>query len=423
MIIFWTLAAAMLLLGVWFVVRPLLRPGHSFMSGRQEHNIDIARERLKALENEYAQGIIDQKMFDQAYLEIEQILANDLGLETEKAISDGGTASSTGTAVTVGLVVPLATLLMYGFLGNVESLDVNPGKEPSSVGRATNPRQLASVDDMVGRLAERLKENPGDPNGWRLLARSYLVMERYSEAIEALRRARGLVGDDPDVLVELAEAIARAQDNSFEGQPSALLAQALEKAPENPSGLWLGGRSALIEQNLPLALEYWRKLNAVLPEDAEGAESVRLAIAKVEEALGQVAVRESPVTQSEGVAAEAESSQPGITVKVGLDKALMAAVDLDDTVFIYAQALTGPPMPLAISRKKVRDLPLEVKLNNSMAMTPAMTLSNFPQVRVVARISKSGNAIPQPGDFKGQAEPVTVDKNPLVEILIAERIR
>lgn len=421
MIIFWTLAAAMLLLGVWFVVRPLLRPGHSFMSGRQEHNIDIARERLKALENEYAEGVIDQKAFDQAYLEIEQILANDLGPETEKALSRGGTASSTGTAVTVGLAIPLTTLLMYGFLGNAESLDITPGKEQSSVGQATNPRQLASVDDMVGQLAERLKENPGDPNGWRLLARSYLVMERYPEAIEALRRARGLVGDDPDVLVELAEAIARAQGNSFEGQPSALLTQALEKAPENPSVLWLAGRSALIEQNLPLALEYWRKLNAVLPEDAEGAESVRLAIAKVEEALGQAAVSESPVTQSQGVAAE--SSQSGITVKVGLDKALMAAVDLDDTVFIYAQALTGPPMPLAISRKKVRDLPLEVKLNDSMAMTPAMTLSNFPQVRVVARISKSGNAIPQTGDFKGQVEPVTVDKNPRVEILIAERIR
>lgn len=421
MIIFWTLAAAMLLLGVWFVVRPLLRPGHSFVSGRQEHNIDIARERLKALENEYAQGIIDQKMFDQAYLEIEQILANDLGLEAEKALSRGGTASSTGTAVTVGLAIPLATLLMYGFLGNAESLDITPGKEQSSVGQATNPRQLASVDDMVGQLAERLKENPGDPNGWRLLARSYLMMERYPEAIEALRRARGLVGDDPDVLVELAEAIARAQGNSFEGQPSALLTQALEKAPENPSVLWLAGRSALIEQNLPLALEYWRKLNAVLPKDAEGAESVRLAIAKVEEALGQAAVLESPVTQSQGVAAE--SSQSGITVKVGLDKALMAAVDLDDTVFIYAQALTGPPMPLAIWRKKVRDLPLEVKLNDSMAMTPAMTLSNFPQVRVVARISKSGNAIPQTGDFKGQVEPVTVDKNPRVEILIAERIR
>ncbi len=421
MIIFWTLAAAMLLLGVWFVVRPLLRPGHSFMSGRQEHNIDIARERLKALENEYAEGVIDQKAFDQAYLEIEQILANDLGPETEKALSRGGTASSTGTAVTVGLAIPLTTLLMYGFLGNAESLDITPGKEQSSVGQATNPRQLASVDDMVGQLAERLKENPGDPNGWRLLARSYLVMERYPEAIEALRRARGLVGDDPDVLVELAEAIARAQGNSFEGQPSALLTQALEKAPENPSVLWLAGRSALIEQNLPLALEYWRKLNAVLPEDAEGAESVRLAIAKVEEALGQAAVSESPVTQSQGVAAE--SSQSGITVNVGLDKALMAAVDLDDTVFIYAQALTGPPMPLAISRKKVRDLPLEVKLNDSMAMTPAMTLSNFPQVRVVARISKSGNAIPQTGDFKGQVEPVTVDKNPRVEILIAERIR
>ena len=196
---------------------------------------------------------------------------------------------------------------------------------------------------MVGQLAERLKENPGDPNGWRLLARSYLVMERYSEAIEALRRARGLVGDDPDVLVELAEAMARAQGNSFEGQPSALLAQALEKAPENPSVLWLAGRSALIEQNLPLALEYWRKLNAVLPENAEGVESVRLAIAKVEEALGQATVSESPVTQSEGVVvvAVAESSQPGITVKVGLDKALMSAVDLDDTVFHLCTGLDG----------------------------------------------------------------------------------
>jgi cytochrome c-type biogenesis protein CcmH len=421
MIIFWTLATAMLLLGVWFVVRPLLRSEHNFVSGRQQHNIDIARERLKALDNEYAEGIIDQKAFDQAYLEIEQILANDLGSETEKALSSARTTSSTETAVTVGLAIPLTTLLMYGFLGNTESLNVNLGQEQSSISQATNPRQLASVDDMVGQLAERLKENPGDPNGWRLLARSYLMMERYPEATEALRRARGLVGDDPDVLVELAETIARAQGNSFEGQPSALLTQALEKAPENPSVLWLAGRSALIEQNLPLALEYWRKLNAVLPEDAEGAESVRLAIAKVEEALGQATVSESPVTQSEGVAAE--SSQSGITVKVGLDKALMAAVDLDDTVFIYAQALTGPPMPLAISRKKVRDLPLEIKLNDSMAMTPAMTLSNFPQVRVVARISKSGNAIPQTGDFKGQVEPVTVDKNPRVEILIAERIR
>ena len=109
------------------------------MSGRQQHNIDIARERLKALENEYAEGIIDQKAFDQAYLEIEQILANDLGSETEKALSSAGPTSSTGTAVVVGLAVPLATLLMYGFLGNAGSLDVNPGKEQSSVSQATNP--------------------------------------------------------------------------------------------------------------------------------------------------------------------------------------------------------------------------------------------------------------------------------------------
>ncbi|MCI0666811.1 MAG: c-type cytochrome biogenesis protein CcmI, partial [Methylococcaceae bacterium] len=375
----------------------------------------IARERLRVLEDEMASGAIDREQFDRGRLEIEQILASDLVSDSDGTRAVATNYSGIKTAIAVGLAVPLLSILMYGLLGNSEGLGTEPGQ---SSARAGNGEPMASVEDMVNRLAGRLKENPNNPEGWRLLARSYSVMERYPEAIEALRRARGLVGDDPNLLIELADMIATVQNGSFEGEPSELVAKVLEKFPQHPGGLWLAGRSAVMARDLPLALTYWRQLEAMLPREGEGVEPVRLAIARVEEAMGGKDAAETSVKDTE----TAGSKGPEIKVKVALDRSLSSDVDPDDAVFVYAQAMSGPPMPLAVTRKKVRDLPLQVTLNDSMAMMPAMALSKFSEVRVIARVSKTGNAIPQSGDFKGQVEPVPVQASTPVEILIAEKI-
>ncbi|MGH8557860.1 MAG: c-type cytochrome biogenesis protein CcmI/CycH [Methylococcales bacterium] len=172
-------------------------------------------------------------------------------------------------------------------------------------------------------------------------------------------------------------------------------------------------------------MKYWRQLETLLPKQGQGVESVRFAIAQVEEAMGRKSVTGKPAVETSVQDSGPEttgSSSPETKVKVTLDPSLSTTVNPDDAVFIYAQALSGPPMPLAVTRKKVRDLPLQVTLNDSMAMMPAMVLSKFSEVRVLARVSKTGNAIPQSGDFKGSVEPVSVTQSAPIEILIAEKI-
>ncbi len=426
MTVFWAWVAAMLLAGMAWIMPPLVRPKHRAVSDRERQNIDIARERLRGLEEEFASGAIDREQFDHSRLEIEQILASDLDSGADDALPAEPASTGVKTAIVVGLGVPLLSILLYGVLGNPAGLSAQPRETASIAAHPGNSAQMRSVEDMVTRLAERLKEDPDNPEGWRLLARSYSVLQRYPEAVEALRRARGLVGDDPNLLIELADAIATAQNGSFDGQPAELVAKVLKEFPEHPGGLWLAGRSAVVARDFPLALKYWRQLEAVLPEQGDGVESVRLAITEVEQVMGRNGVAAQPpvgkTQPPESTAGMAAPSGPEITVKVALDSSLAAAVASDDAVFIYAQALSGPPMPLAVTRKNVRDLPIQVTLNDSMAMMPAMALSKFSEVRVIARISKSGNAIPQSGDFKGQVEPVSVPVNATVEILIADKI-
>ncbi|MGR9109127.1 MAG: c-type cytochrome biogenesis protein CcmI [Gammaproteobacteria bacterium] len=424
MTLFWTFGAAMLLLGMLWIIPPLVRPHTRSVSEREQQNIEIARERLRALEEELALGVIDAEQFAHARLEVEQILATDLSPGGAARQSRQNDYSGIKSAMAVGLGLPLVSILLYGLLGNPAGLSVEGNLASRRADHPGSSDQAASVDEMVRRLAERLNEDPNNPDGWRLLARSYTVLQRYPEAVEALRRARGLVGDDPDLLIELADAIATAQGGSFEGQPDDLIAKVLEKSPQNPGGLWLAGRSALVARDFSKALKHWRQLEAILPQ-GEGVESVRLAISRVEEAIGKTVADAKPVaetTVNESPAVGGKSEGAEIKVRVALDQSLSSAVEPDDAVFVYAQALSGPPMPLAVTRKKVRDLPIEVILNDSMAMMPQMALSKFSEVRIIARVSKTGNAIPQSGDFKGQAEPISVmAKNP-VEIKIAEKI-
>jgi len=212
---------------------------------------------------------------------------------------------------------------------------------------------------MAERLEQKLEAQPNNAQGWYLLGRTYMQMRRYGEAAKAFETLHGLVGDEPGVLLPWADAIAMQQ----------------------------GGKVS-------------KRLLPQLQGDPASQQEVQALIAKAEKALGR--------TVEVDAAAVAKAQAGGgarLVVTVALDPALKDQASPEDTVFVFARALNGPPMPLAVVRKQVKDLPLTVTLDDSMAMMPQMKLSAFPQVRIEARISKSGQATPRSGDLKGEVAP------------------
>jgi cytochrome c-type biogenesis protein CcmH len=112
-------------------------------------------------------------------------------------------------------------------------------------------------------------------------------------------------------------------------------------------------------------------------------------------------LQETPDSGKREEATAAVSPQPRVEIQVSLDPKLAANVSPTDTVFIFARAVQGPPMPLAVVRKHVKDLPVTVVLDDSKAMAPELRLSKFTEVVVGARVSRAGDPLPRSGDLEG----------------------
>jgi len=270
-----------------------------------------------------------------------------------------------------------------------------------------NFEQIAAMAD---KLAERLKEQPNDPEGWSMLARSYGVLGRNPEAVDAYKKAVDLRADDATLLADYADALAVKNNRSISGEPMKLVERALKLEPNNLKALSLAGTAAFDRKDYAGAVSYWDKIIQTGPADNALVQQVQGSIAEARE-LGKLpglsaALPAAPTTApTPAVTAAANASLSG---RVTLSAALAKQASPTDTVFIYARAVSGPPMPLAVLREQVKDLPITFTLDDSMAMSPSAKLSSAAKVIVSARVSKSGDAISQNGDFSGQSAPVAV---------------
>ncbi|HYX64889.1 MAG TPA: hypothetical protein VE935_11795, partial [Burkholderiales bacterium] len=233
--------------------------------------------------------------------------------------------------------------------------------------------------------------------GWKLLGRSYTVMGRFPEAVEAYAKAAERTPRDAQLLADFADALAMARGQTLQGEPEKLVERALEIDPKNLKALALYGTAAYERKDYAKAAQIWSRMLPLVPEGSEDAQAIAQ---NVEEArklagIGEPAKKPAPANASRGVR--------GV---VRLAPELRRQVQPDDFVFVFARAAQGPPMPLAVLRRKASDLPIEFSLDDSMAMAQGLNISAFPQVVVGARISKSGNATPQPGDLQGASAPV-----------------
>lgn len=407
---FWIIAAVLTIIALAFIVLPLLKKTVSTTSvERNTLNIAIYRERLAEL----AQEDLTPPQLAQAQQELEKTLSQDL---EEQAQLRPAVARSKARWISVMLVIILVPLIAIGGylrLGQPQLLNTesNSTKDP----------QMASIEIMVTKLKQRLANEPNNLTDWYMLARTLAVLERFPEAHEAFTKALSLGGDtDPEILVSFAESLGKTNDGELKGLPSLLLERALQVDPNNQQALWIYGFAAMQVQAYSQAVERWQRLLDQIPmEETKVRQTLIDAIAQAQQ-LAQVpvmteAVAESITTESTTVT---NTTNTQIQVHVTVDSQLQDKLQPTDTVFIYAKASQGPTMPLAVIKKTVNELPLTVTLDDTMAMTPTMTLSHFAQVTVAARISHSGSAMTESGDLLGQIEDVDLAKTNAVDVVI-----
>ncbi|MHA1568379.1 MAG: c-type cytochrome biogenesis protein CcmI [Alphaproteobacteria bacterium] len=412
MTLFWILATLLMLVAFALLWPALSGRRHVQEVDHDAQNVAIARDRLKELDAEFERGVIGQTEYEQARTELEQALLQDVEPVPTGSLA-AVPASSRRTLLVVLIVVPLLAIGLYLELGDPGAIDNPLAGTASHANQGSAADKTASFQRMVKKLAARLKEKPDNAEGWFMLGRSYMTLGRYAEAAQAFAQARRLVGDDPDLLLRYADALAMAQGGKLQGQPFEMIQKALAAKPDDPTALWLAGLGYEEAGKYEKAIQLWRQLEAQL-DDPASLEEVRKLIARAEQELGHPVKAEAPPA-GKSVAA---TSKAAIRVRVSLAPELASQVKPDDSVFVFARALEGPSMPLAAARKQVRDLPFEITLDDSMAMMPQLKLSGFKQVIIAARISRSGQTSPQSGDLQGEVMPVPTDKLDTVTVRI-----
>lgn len=395
-------AIAMLLL-----LRPWQRHGNERDASAREINTRIYRDQLAELDRDLAAGTLAAADHAQARDELQRRLLDDTAAPPEPVAP----ATSAGPAtLLLALLLPLAAIGLYGLLGSPAAL-MAPAAPTAGAGSAEHQSSAAGVEQMVAALAARLQQNPADPKGWAMLARSYHAMGRMSEAKAAFERVGDDLQRDPLLLAGYADVLATLAEGNLEGQPLQLVMKALQLDPDHGMALSLAATAAYKRRDFAAATLYWERLLRQVPPGSEDAKWLQNMLAEIRAAQAPtgaaaaapaVSPKAAPVTPATTTPAAGKA----ISGMLSLAPALQSRARPDDTVFIFARTVDGPRVPLAVQRARVADLPLRFQLDDSMAMNPQSKISDAKQVLVEARVSRQGSATPAAGDLIGASQPV-----------------
>jgi len=421
MVVFWSLVACMLLIALLVIVRHLVVTRQIGQVSAESSILAIFKQRLRELEQEQNAGLISTEQLQTVKLDMEKTLLDEVNVPAGESVTQSlRIPPDWKTAGLVLILIPVLAIGLYFQLGQPGIIDA---LRLSSVhGAADGQEQLATIEAMVDKLAARLQNSPDDVEGWMMLARSYKALGRFADAVTAYEHLYALTGDEPGVLLQYADAIAMANGNQMSGKPAELVQKALALSPDNTMGLWLAGMAASEQGDNNAALEYWQRLLPQIQDDAESYQEVTRLIQGAQQDLGMtVSDAGMPVATAAPAAATAPTvatGDKGIRVKVALAAELADQASPEDALFVFARATNGPPMPLAAARKQVKDLPLDIFLNDAMAMMPTLKISGYDSVQINARVSKSGTPTESSGDLVAVAVPARPGQEQTVELVI-----
>jgi len=411
MTMFWVYAALLTAAALAILVAPLVRgrARAGALVSRADSNLTVFRDQFAELDADLAAGTIGRDQWEAARNDLQRGLLEDAGTAAVSAVPP--VARSKAAAIVVAAAVPLISVSVYLMLGSPHGLEPATASAVQGAPHELSPGQ---IEAMVASLAQRLEANPDDVEGWVMLARTYGALGRFSEAAAAYAKAEARFPQNAQLLADYADSLAMAQGQTLQGKPEALIRRALQADGNNLKALALAGSAEFEKQDFAKAAEYWKRILPLLPADSEMGNSVRASIKEAEDkqggaprsstAIAQAAPADKAKSTTAPATAAAKDARLSGTIK--LAPALAARAAPEDTVFVLARPAQGSRMPLAAVRVKVKDLPLKFSFDDSMAMSAGAKLSDFAEVVVAARVSKSGNVVPERGDLEGVSKPV-----------------
>lgn len=395
MTLFWMISAAMLLLALLFAALPLWRKNTRTNDVlRDTANLEILRDQSNEMSADLAHGLLSQESFEQGQRELQTRLLEEIKT-TQPVLAQRNPTRI--LALVLVVLIPLSSVLLYLKLGSTKALQPQQVELGVADGFGIIHSETALQD-----LEKKLEKSPNNPEAWLQLGRSYSELKRFGDASRAYAQLVKLVPNEAQVWTDYADAYAMDHGQTLLGEPTKFLEKALQLDANNTTALALSGSADMERGDYAAAIIHWQKLVALLPPEYPDIQMIRDGI---KQARGFLAAQKGGKEKLAQLPRELEpvkvNAAQAITGKVSLSPGMSGKVSPTDTVFILARAAEGPKMPLAVLRKQVKDLPLEFSLDDSMAMQPQLKLSGFDRVVVVARISKSGTPMAQPGDVQG----------------------
>jgi cytochrome c-type biogenesis protein CcmH len=420
-IVFWMLMVLMLLVAIALLVYPLLKVRQNESLAYKESNLKINKEKIKELDLDLKEGRIDQQFYQSAREELDRELLIDIPAVNKQnaALHYTKTAKrKPALALMISIFVPLLALLLYLDLGmhsaaeesTAASRQLPQAQAPSSQG-------LPSVEEMTHKLEAHIEQNGGTVQEWTMLGRAHKYLGNYELAAKAFAVVLEKDPNNVAVMLENAEMIALNNDRSFTPEARDLILKAYALEPGNANVLWFAGVAEYQYGNYQLAIDHLVQLLPLAAGEEEVKQSIISIVAKSRDQLIASGKKMPELVDLVGVKAVADTGSPAVESKTASAAAmtrLQVSVDVSaevrekfdagDSIFVYAKAKQGPRMPLAVQRMTLSALPATVVLDDSMAMVEGMNLSAFDQLVVSARVTKSGSAISQSGDYIGQID-------------------
>ncbi|BFU90414.1 MAG: C-type cytochrome biogenesis protein CcmI [Nitrospira sp.] len=422
---FWLIVSAMTLCVLGLLLRPLLkRP--SAATNEQEKTLPVYRQQFSELDQDRANGLLTEEQYRTAKSELERRVLEETGTPEAHAAVAAGFVNLRFVALSLAMIIPAASGVLYWTLGNPAAM-THPAVS-SAASQGGSGEMPDSLNQLIEQLRAKLEQNPNDGVGWGLLARSYMAMERYADAVPIFEKATKLDPNNASLLADYADALGVHQGRKLDGKPETLIQKALKLDPHNVKALMLSGTIAYNRKDFARAAKDWEDAHAYLPsDDQESSEQLKASIAEAKRHLGggpsmNMLVANPPMEQTKPVKPAAQSGQSrAITGKVVLGPNLASKASLPETLFVFAKDVAGPPMPVSIVRASKKDLPFTFRLDDSTSPMPSRKLSDIDTVVIVARLSKSGKAMPESGDLEGMSQPIKPGTENITVVIDRER--
>jgi len=443
-IMFWAIIILMLLVAIAILVYPLLKVKAGTSVAYKESNLKINDEKIKELDLDLKEGRIDQTFYRAAREELDKELLIDIPVENQQTAAQHYVAAAKrhpALALVVSVFIPMVALLLYLQLGmhaaSEESFAAGHAemqKQPETPGAEGN---LPSIEAMVVKLEAHIEKNGGSVQDWTMLGRSHKYLKKYDLAAKAFMVALEQDANNAQLMLETAEVMTLNNNQVFTPEAKQLVDKAYKLEPDNANVLWFSGVSAYQAGDYQTAIDRLLVLLPIVSTEEDVKKSIAGVVADsrqqliaagkemptLEALLGVPAMATVEAVEPETSAATAtatSAAQAGtsLTVTVDVSDEVRSKFAATDSIFVYAKAKQGPRMPLAVKRMTLAAIPTTVVLDDSMAMMAGMNLSAFENLEVSARVTKSGSAISQSGDYIGRKDVTDKTSKAAIDLVI-----